>query len=88
MGGALGYNHILVMLLGEDIAETFHYTYTIYSTQYRPGGCGEHVWGSRTYVQFQQDYVCILSKTADTHVTQLTCKHTHAMLFAIKNAAY
>ena len=33
MGGALGYNHILVMLLGEDVADEFHYTYTIYNTQ-------------------------------------------------------
>ena len=27
---------------GEDMAEEFHCTYTIYSTQYRPGGCGVH----------------------------------------------
>ena len=55
MGGVLGYNHILVMLLGEDMAEKCHYTYTLYSTQYWPGGCGVHGWGSRMYVQFQQD---------------------------------
>ena len=82
VGGALGqstqYNHILVMLLGEDMAEEFHYTYTIYSTQCRPGGCGVHRWGSRMYIQSQQDCTYILSKTAVTHVTQLSCsKLTH-----------
>ena len=27
---------------GEDMAEEFHCAYTIYRTQYRPGGCGVH----------------------------------------------
>ena len=43
MGKALGYNHILVMLLGgghgRRISLHVHYIYSIHM-QYRPGRCG------------------------------------------------
>ena len=68
------------------MAEEFHYTYTIYSTQYRPGGCGVHGWGSRMYVQFQQDCTYCLRQRTCMSLNSPVVNIPTTTLFVIKNA--
>ena len=85
MGGALGYNHILVMLLREDMAENFHYTYTIYSTQYWRVWCAQV---GRTYNSNKTKYTYCLRQWTRMSLNSPVVNIPTTILFVIKNAAY